>query len=80
MVSIIENHDDLASYFHDVLDTVENPESTLDIGQELLDAIDEIKSGGGKRYTVKPKTPAAKARITVGLSQAKFAELLGESL
>lgn len=26
---IIENHDDLASYFHDVLETVENPEFVM---------------------------------------------------
>jgi len=26
---IIENHDDLASYFHEVLDTVENPEFVM---------------------------------------------------
>ncbi|MFH1165967.1 MAG: helix-turn-helix domain-containing protein [Pseudomonadota bacterium] len=58
---------------------LEEHESKRDIGQELLEAIDEIKSGGGKRYTVIPKTPAARARLNAGLSQAKFAELLGVS-
>jgi hypothetical protein len=41
---------------------LEEHESKRNIGQELLDAIDEIKSGGGKRYTVEPKTLAARAR------------------
>jgi putative transcriptional regulator len=54
-------------------------ENGRDIWQEIFDGVKEIKSGGGKRYTVEPKTPAAKARISVGLSQAKFAELLGVS-
>jgi putative transcriptional regulator len=58
---------------------LEEHESKRNIGQELLDAIDEIKSGGGKRYTVEPKTLAARARISTGLSQAQFAELLGIS-
>jgi putative transcriptional regulator len=58
---------------------LEEQESKRDIGQELLEAIDEIKAGGGKRYTIEPKTQAAKARLTVGLSQTKFAELLGVS-
>ncbi|MFZ2447471.1 MAG: helix-turn-helix domain-containing protein [Syntrophobacteraceae bacterium] len=54
-------------------------EAERDIGQELLEAVDEIKSGGGRRYTVEPKTAAAKARLKTGLSQARFAALLGVS-
>lgn len=54
-------------------------ENGRDIWQEVLDGVKEIKAGGGKRHTVEPKTPAAKARLTVGLSQAKFAALLGVS-
>lgn len=58
---------------------LEEYESKRNIGQELLDAIDEIKSGGGKRYTFVPKTPAARARLNAGLSQSEFAALLGVS-
>src|SRR5512146_2988963 len=54
-------------------------EAERDIGQELLDAIDEIKAGGGRRYTVEPKTAVARARLKTGLSQARFAALLGVS-
>lgn len=42
---IIENHDDLASYFHDVLETVENPEFVMQGNQGTLKAARNI----GKR-------------------------------
>ena len=58
---------------------LEEDENKRDIWQEVLDSIKEIKAGGGKRYIIDPKTPAAKARLTAGLSQAKFAALLGVS-
>ncbi len=58
---------------------IEQHEAERDIGQELLDAVDEIRAGGGRRYTVEPKTAAAKARVKTGLSQARFAALLGVS-
>ncbi|MEZ4621065.1 MAG: helix-turn-helix domain-containing protein [Caldilineaceae bacterium] len=53
-------------------------ETTRDIGQEILDAVREIKTGGGRRFQV--EVPAAvEARHNVGLSQAEFAKLLGVS-
>jgi putative transcriptional regulator len=60
-------------------DTIEKHEAARDIGQELLEAVDEIRAGGGRRFTLEPKTAAAKARIKTGLSQARFAALLGVS-
>jgi putative transcriptional regulator len=48
------------------------------VGQELLDAVREIKAGGGRRFTV--ETPAAvEARLKSGMSQTEFARLLGVS-
>jgi putative transcriptional regulator len=58
---------------------LEEHESGRDVWQEVLDSVKEIKSGGGKRYVLEPKTQAARARLNTGLSQAKFAELLGVS-
>ena len=39
---IIENHDDLASYFHDVLDTIENPEFVIQGNSGTLKATRNI--------------------------------------
>jgi hypothetical protein len=36
---IIENHDDLASYFFDVLETIENPNSVLRGNKGTLKAV-----------------------------------------
>jgi putative transcriptional regulator len=60
-------------------DTFEQRDAERDIGRELLEAVDEIRAGGGRRYTVEPKTAAAKARVKTGLSRARFAALLGVS-
>jgi putative transcriptional regulator len=49
-----------------------------DIGQEVLQAIREIKAGGGRRFTVQV-TEATQARLKLGLSQAEFAAMLGVS-
>jgi putative transcriptional regulator len=54
-------------------------EAGRNIGQELLDAVDEIRTGGGRRYAMEPKTAVARARLKTGLSQARFAALLGVS-
>ena len=54
-------------------------EDKRDIWQEVLDSVDEIKAGGGKRSVIVPQTEAARARLKVGLSQTQFAELLGVS-
>ena len=52
--------------------------SERDIGQELLDAVREIKSGGGRRFAV-VVPPVIEARLQSGLSQSEFAKLLGVS-
>jgi putative transcriptional regulator len=49
-----------------------------DIGQEVLQAIREIKAGGGRRFTVRV-TEATEARLKLGMSQADFAAMLGVS-
>ena len=54
-------------------------EEARDIWREVVDAVDEIQAGGGKRYAVEPKTAAARVRIKAGLSQAQFAAPLGVS-
>lgn len=50
-----------------------------DIGAEVLQAIREIKAGGGRRFTVQV-TEATEARLKLGLSQADFAAMLGVSV
>jgi putative transcriptional regulator len=54
-------------------------EAGRNIWQEVTDGIREIKSGGGRRISVEPKTDAAKARLRAGMSQVQFAKLLGVS-
>jgi putative transcriptional regulator len=49
-----------------------------DIGAELLEAVREIKAGGGRRFTVHV-TQATEARLKLGMSQSAFAEMLGVS-
>ena len=58
---------------------IERHEAKRDVWREVLDGIDEIKAGGGKRYVVAPKTEVAKARMKTGLSQVQFAALMGVS-
>lgn len=50
-----------------------------DIGAELLQAVDDIIAGKGKRYTV-VVPPVVEARFKLALSQAEFATLLGVSV
>lgn len=47
--------------------TLDQHEAGLDIGQDLLDALDEIRDGRGRRYVVEPKTTVARARVKTGL-------------
>ena len=54
-------------------------ENRRDVWQEVLESVDEIQAGGGKRSEMAPGTTAARARIKSGLSQAQFAALLGVS-
>ena len=42
---IIENHDDLASHFHDVLDTIERPEFVIRGNQGTLKATKNFSKG-----------------------------------
>ncbi len=49
-----------------------------DIGQEILDGIREIKRGEHGRVTNVP--PVASIRERTGLSQSRFAQLLGVSV
>ena len=55
-------------------------EKSRDIGQEILQGIRDIKAGRiGRRYTTE-SYPIVRAREKSGLSQAKFAQLLGVSI
>ena len=55
-------------------------EKSRDIGQEILQGVRDIKAGRvGRRYTTESH-PIVRAREKSGLSQAKFAELLGVSV
>lgn len=49
------------------------------IGAELLEAVREIKAGGGRRFAVQV-TEATEARFKLGMSQPEFAEMLGVSV
>ena len=53
-------------------------ERSRDIGREVLGGIREIKAGGGKRYSIN-LSQVAGTRLKTGLSQARFAALLGVS-
>lgn len=55
-------------------------EKSRNLNSELLQAIDDIQSGKVKRYKVKPESPITQARLKVGFSQLRFAELLGVSV
>ena len=55
-------------------------EKSRDIGEEILQGIKDIKAGRiGRRFT-KESYPIVRAREKSGLSQAKFAALLGVSV
>ncbi|MGA2144584.1 MAG: helix-turn-helix domain-containing protein [Bryobacteraceae bacterium] len=54
-------------------------EAKRDIWQEVLDSVQEIKGGRGKRTSVEPRSPIARARLAAGLTQAQFARILGVS-
>ncbi len=55
-------------------------EKSRDIGEEILQGIRDIIAGRiGRRYTTE-SYPIVRAREKSGLSQAKFAQLLGVSI
>ena len=49
-----------------------------DIGAEIMEAIREIKAGGGRRFSVHV-SQATEARLKLGMSQTEFATMLGVS-
>lgn len=49
------------------------------IGEELLEGIQAIKEGKGKRYTVEVPSDVKAIRDRMALSQSAFAALLGVS-
>ncbi|MBV5334808.1 MAG: helix-turn-helix domain-containing protein [Sulfuricurvum sp.] len=51
-----------------------------DIGQEILDGIEEIKTGGGVRHAEELSDDAKAIREKTGLSQSAFAGVLGVSV
>ena len=53
------------------------PRSKRNIGKEILDGLKQLRRGEYGRMTVLPNV--AKIRESTGLSQARFAELLGVS-
>jgi putative transcriptional regulator len=50
------------------------------IGEELLQAVRDIKSGKVGGVSTIDVSPLASARLKIGLSQSEFAHLLGVSL
>jgi putative transcriptional regulator len=54
-------------------------EAGRDVCQEVLNGVREIKSSGGKRSVVEPRSPVVRARLKAGLTQEQFAALLGVS-
>ena len=51
-----------------------------DIGQEVLDGIQSIKAGKGRRYTVRIPQDVKAIRERMKLSQAEFSSRLGVSV
>ncbi len=54
-------------------------EANRDVWQEVLDGVQEITAGGGRRTKVEPLSAVGRARLKVGLTQLEFAALLGVS-
>jgi putative transcriptional regulator len=54
-------------------------EAERNIWQEVLDGVQEIKRGGGKRLVIESRSPITRARLKAGLTQTEFAVLLGVS-
>lgn len=50
------------------------------LGEELLQAVRDIKAGRVGRVSTVAVSPLASARLKIGLSQSEFAHLLGVSL
>ncbi|HOI17443.1 MAG TPA: helix-turn-helix domain-containing protein [Geobacteraceae bacterium] len=50
------------------------------IGEELLQAVRDIKAGRVGRVSTLEVSPIATARLKIGLSQSEFAKILGVSV
>ena len=50
------------------------------IGEELLQAVRDLKAGRVGRVSTVEVSPLATSRLRIGLSQSEFAKLLGVSL
>lgn len=59
--------------------TIAERDAKRDIGAELIQAVRDIKAGRGRRYSVE-LSDAAIARQKVGVSQSRFAGMLGVSV
>ena len=57
-----------------------NRDAQRNIGEELLQAVRDIKSGRIGRISTVEVSPLASARLKIGLSQSEFAKMLGVSL
>ena len=55
-------------------------DSTRDVWQETLDAVRDIKAGNVGNVEKVEIPPVVEARQTTGLSQSRFADLLGVSV
>ena len=53
---------------------------TRNIGQEILDAIQDIKAGKGKRKTIEGFEDVKRVRNELDLSQSAFSSLMGISI
>jgi len=54
-------------------------EAERDIWKEVLEGVNEIRAGGGKRKKVQPESLVVRVRLKSGLSQAQFAAAIGVS-
>ena len=60
--------------------TTKSDSEMLQFQADLLQSVREFRAGNFARVTQVQTTAAAKARASVGLSQVRFAQLLGVSL
>lgn len=58
---------------------LEQFEAGRDIWQEVLDGVRETKAGKGKRIPVEARSVIVRTRLNSGLTQERFAALLGIS-
>lgn len=49
-------------------------EAERNVWQEVLEGVQEIKAGGGKRISAQPHSSVARTRLKAGLTQAQTLE------